>query len=130
MKTLILENDWEIDNSVLEFIEKNKDKFNDIEELILLEKRDKEEILEAVLKADILIACSTFLNTEQINFFIEFLSKCKKSYSIYFFRFKETINYWNENSWNPHYEKFLESFKVIKKQHNFYSFDKYDCKLL
>jgi hypothetical protein len=130
MKTLILENDWEIDNSVLQFIEKNKDKFNDIEELTLLEKRDKQEILEAVLEADILIACSTFLNTDQINFFIQFLSKCEKSYSIYFFRFKETLNYWNENSWNPDYKNFLESFKVIKKQHNFYSFNEHDCILL
>jgi hypothetical protein len=130
MKTLILENDWEIDNSVLQFIEKNKDKFNNIEELTLLEKRDKQEILEVVLEADILIACSTFLNTDQINFFIQFLSKCEKSYSIYFFRFKETLNYWNENSWNPDYENFLESFKVIKKQHNFYSFNENDCVLL
>lgn len=96
MKALIIENEYELDESIQAFLKDFPDLFEEVQEELFCLQRGKEELLPYILESDAIIVASTWMYKGQLEEFIDaFLDKrFPKKISFFIHNFVHSVNEW------------------------------------
>ena len=128
MKAVIIENQFQIPEEVLRFINANPGLFSEVNEQIACSHRPFEDIARFVIDADALILKSSFMNKPQLEKFVEAFANgvfSKKEYKFFIYDSLAQFNNWIKNGHEnfKDSDKFNESLIKLITEREVYWFD-------
>lgn len=127
MKALILENDFEIEREVKNFISKHTGLFSQTEEFTNLLSWSPEQLSSEILEFDAIIIKSTWCYSQQVEEFVKLLALhpeiSKHPLNIYVFDLRESIEFFQTKSkrvYFVNYEEFFENLKIVFTLHKLF----------
>lgn len=126
MKTLIIENQYDVDPEIHGFVRDNRELFSKVTEMINAHNRDPEEVISKIVENEAIIVKSTFMDKEQLEQLTGVLA-LMRSKEIFIFRFEDQVKEWLSEDFEmpwpfEDFEKFKENIRECFKNHNVYSF--------
>lgn len=132
LKALIIENEFTIPKELKGFIKDNKQLFGTVMEEVACLHRPLEDIARFIIKADAILASSTWMYKDQLEMFVEAFvtQKFGKPYKFYLHPgFCDQLNKWNKKTNTGQYEyycyfdncaKFVASIKKLVQEQEVY----------
>lgn len=132
MKTLVIENQYDVDPEILGLIKDNPDTFGDVREIVGAQNRNPQQIFDEISECEALIIKSTFMNKSQLEDISAVLTTMKEKH-IFVYRLESQLEEWFGEDHLPNYyfndyESFKANIQSCFKAHKIYSFDEEDDK--
>lgn len=124
MKTLIIENQYDVDAEIEALMHDNPETF-DSEPMVLIGSlhRPAQELFEKFQECDALVIKSTFMYKDQLEDMAALLAQSEGK-KLFIHRIKDSIEEWQEREiYFYEYEEFMANLKKIFENHTVYDWD-------
>lgn len=128
MKVLIIENQYELDESLQAFLKDNPDLFESVNEQTFCAQRPMRDLMQYIPEADTIMIATTFMESNQIMEYIEAfcaMSPEAPRYNFFVHRFVNTINDWGTKDSCQYNGLDMRAgvIQLLQKGHKLYNFE-------